>query len=79
MPVFTTGGNGRSPLDFSKMEDVSVSPSKLVDSQSLIHSAQSWDLCSKYLGNQEYQPLLRSVLGRSWVQQVAALLHKISA
>lgn len=76
MPVFTTGGNGRSPLDFVEMEDVSVSPSKLVDPQSLIHSAQSWDLCSKYLENQESQPLLRSVLGRSWVQQVAALLHK---
>lgn len=75
MPVFITG-NGRAPLELSEMEDVSVSPSKLVDPWSPIHSAQSWDLCSKYLENQGSQPLLRSILGRSWVQQVAALLHK---
>lgn len=76
MPVFITGGNGRAPLELSEMEDVSVSPSKLVDPRSPVHSAQSWDLCSKYLENQGSQPLLRSVLGRSRVQQVAALLHK---
>ena len=76
MPVFITGGNGTSPSELSEMENVSVSPSKLVDPQSPIHSAQGQDLCSKYLGNQGSQSLLRSVLGRSWVQRVAALLHK---
>lgn len=76
MPVFITGGNGGSPLELSEMEDVSVSPSKLVDPQSPIHSAQARDLCSKYLENQGSQPLLRFILGRRWVQRVAALLHK---